>query len=93
MSAPDTLGFRWMSISIMVDSEADVKRVIGWVNQFEPISAIGAVHPHHAEVGFYAESLEQLHRIVDYVASWEGETTPTVANCPECEAQDLKVRR
>lgn len=37
-------------------------------------------------VGVDGSVLEQLHRTVDYVASWDGETTPAVDECPECVA-------
>ncbi len=83
----DTAGLRRMAITVTVDTKADVERVIGWVSQFEQIPALGSWTDSRGGAAiFYAQSLEELHRTVDYVASWDGETTPTIDDCPGCEA-------
>lgn len=86
MTTPDTTGFRSMAIQVLADTEADVPRIIGWVRQFELVSAIGSwdCSTESGEVAFFPWSLEQYARVAAYVASWEGETTPTVAACEEC---------
>jgi len=86
MTRPVTVGFASMAVTVLVDTAADIERVIGWVQQFEQIGAIGSWHGGQilGEVSFHATSIEQYQRLVGYVASWEGETTATVAACTEC---------
>lgn len=81
LTTPDTDGYRAMAITVAVDSEADVPRVVGWVQQFESVDAIGSWNRSTGcgDVAFVPSSLEQATRVIGYVASWEGETTPTAA--------------
>jgi len=75
-----------MSITVAVDAQADIGRIVGWVQQFELVDALGCWwhDKGFGEVSFYPVSIEQYARTVEYIASWEGETTATVAACTEC---------
>ncbi|PEH74624.1 hypothetical protein CRM89_00285 [Nocardia sp. FDAARGOS_372] len=70
-----TKGFQAMSVDVLVESESDVERIIDWVAQFEQINAYGSWDDgkKFGRVTFCAESVEQYQRLVDYVASWDGE--------------------
>lgn len=64
-----------MAVTVLVESESDVEACMFWVLQFEGISAIGSWDESKGigEVDFYADSIEKFQRIVEYVASWDGE--------------------
>lgn len=75
-TVPETEGFRAMAVRVLVWSQAEMDSVASWVCSFEPVSCIGSLHAGDdaGEIDFMAESVEQYHRIVDYVASWNGES-------------------
>jgi hypothetical protein len=73
-----------MAIRVLLDAEtedeawAEMDAIIGWVNSFERIPSVGSFDPKAlGEISFLASSVEQYRRVVDYVASWDGE--PAVA--------------
>ncbi|WP_280319925.1 hypothetical protein [Nocardia wallacei] len=75
MTVPATEGFQAMAVRVLVWSEAEMDSVASWVCSFEPVSCIGSCSPEDGagQISFFAEDLEQYHRLVDYVASWNGE--------------------
>lgn len=75
MTTP-TKGLKGMAISVIVDNADDLERITRWVKQFEHISAVESWDGHGSDSGevcFLAGDTLQYQRVVDYVASWEGE--------------------
>ncbi|WP_280265357.1 hypothetical protein [Nocardia wallacei] len=73
-TVPSTQGFQSLAITVAIDSADDAERVMDWVRQFEQVGMLGSVNSDgYGEVHVFAETLEQAHRIVDYMASWDGD--------------------